>query len=287
MRKMIACPPGEWAKKLLTISRLESIEYFLDEKEGIFYGKTVYGYERLLQEDKDNIIVIVTDSKAYGGVKYRLESYGLKENVHFFNGWKLNRNFYQLLFGDGQWTNIENMTLPVMEMHRRGWQQRAESMARLIPDDVGSIMDIGCGEGLLKKFLPERIKYYGLDYCKRDADTIVCDLDKDKLPEISVDAYYLAGVINYISDIRGLMKQFVRAKYVILSLSRTEPFIRLDAKECNGVTDCVVLRVTTAELINAMYENGFICSRMVWEYEKRDEYYFVFENINRIGRKIC
>ena len=31
MKKIIACPACEWAKKLFTVERFETIDYFLDE----------------------------------------------------------------------------------------------------------------------------------------------------------------------------------------------------------------------------------------------------------------
>ncbi len=36
MKKIMACPVCEWAKKLFTVERFETIDYFLDEKEGEF-----------------------------------------------------------------------------------------------------------------------------------------------------------------------------------------------------------------------------------------------------------
>ena len=50
------------------------------------------------------------------------------------------------------------------------WEKRAEFMAAMIPSDVKSIMDIGCGDKKLKKYLTQDIKYYGLDFVSRGGD---------------------------------------------------------------------------------------------------------------------
>ena len=36
MKKLVACFAGEWAKKLFTIDRYETIDYFIDENDGKF-----------------------------------------------------------------------------------------------------------------------------------------------------------------------------------------------------------------------------------------------------------
>ena len=46
----------------------------------------------------------------------------------------------------------------------------AEFMASMIPSNVKSIMDIGCGDKKLKKYLNQDIKYYGLDFVSRGGD---------------------------------------------------------------------------------------------------------------------
>ena len=68
---------------------------------------------------------------------------------------------------------------------------RAEKMASMIPDDVTSIMDMGCGDEVLRRYLDPRIRYYGLDIVRRNADTIVCDANADPLPDLPVFPYTL------------------------------------------------------------------------------------------------
>lgn len=283
MKKIIGCPAGEWALKLYTVDRFRSLEYFLDEQSGD-YGvqgltKKVYPYDYLKNENKDDLIVVINDTRKYGEIKEKLETYGLVENIHFFNGWKLDSNFYHEVYSDKSWIEFEQTDAKALEKQRTGWKMRAKAMAQLIPEDVKSLMDIGCGEGVLKAFLNKDIRYYGLDYCKRDEDTLVCDINKDKLPDIDVDLYYLGGVIDYVTDVPRFIRQFSNGKYVIISKTRNERFIRLDDKVIDsGYLNYGIGAYYCSDLITDMYEAGFVCRKMQWNYRERDEYYFLFEN---------
>lgn len=152
-------------------------------------------------------------------------------------------------------------------------------MSQLIPEDVKVLMDIGCGEELLKEFLCKDIKYYGLDYCERNKETIICDINKEKLPDIKVDLYYMAGIIDYVTDIPNFIKQLSRAKYVVMSKTRNERFIRLDDKVMDsGYMNYGISSYYCSNLITDMFEIEFVCRKMQWNYKQRDEHYFLFEN---------
>lgn len=283
MKKIIGCPAGEWALKLYTVDRFISLEYLLDEQEGEYgicgFPQRVHSYEYLRNEKIDDLIVIINDTRKYEEIKKKLEKYGLIENIHFFNGWKLDSNFYHEVYADKGWQEFEQSDTNALKRQRQGWKDRARTMSLLIPDDVKTLMDIGCGEELLKEFLCKDIKYYGLDYCERNKETIICDINKEKLPDIKVDLYYMAGIIDYVTDIPNFIKQLSRAKYVVMSKTRNERFIRLDDKVMeSGYMNYGTNSYYCSNLITDMFENGFVCRKMQWNYKQRDEYYFLFEN---------
>mgnify|MGYP002640016923 FL=1 len=180
MKKIIGCPAGEWALKLYTVDRFISLEYLLDEQEGEYgicgFPQRVHSYEYLRNEKIDDLIVIINDTRKYEEIKKKLEKYGLIENIHFFNGWKLDSNFYHEVYADKGWQEFEQSDTNALKRQRQGWKDRARAMSQLIPEDVKVLMDIGCGEELLKEFLCKDIKYYGLDYCERNKETIICDI---------------------------------------------------------------------------------------------------------------
>lgn len=277
MKKIIGCPAGEWALKLYTVDRFISLEYLLDEQEGEYgicgFPQRVHSYEYLRNEKIDDLIVIINDTRKYEEIKKKLEKYGLIENIHFFNGWKLDSNFYHEVYADKGWQEFEQSDTNALKRQRQGWKDRARAMSQLIPEDVKVLMDIGCGEELLKEFLCKDIKYYGLDYCERNKETIICDINKEKLPDIKVDLYYMAGIIDYVIDIPNFIKQ------VVMSKTRNERFIRLDDKVMDsGYMNYGISSYYCSNLITDMFEIGFVCRKMQWNYKQRDEYYFLFEN---------
>lgn len=283
MKKIIGCPAGEWALKLYTVDRFISLEYLLDEQEGEYgicgFPQRVHSYEYLRNEKIDDLIVIINDTRKYEEIKKKLEKYGLIENIHFFNGWKLDSNFYHEVYADKGWQEFEQSDTNALKRQRQGWKDRARAMSQLIPEDVKVLMDIGCGEELLKEFLCKDIKYYGLDYCERNKETIICDINKEKLPDIKVDLYYMAGIIDYVIDIPNFIKQLSRAKYVVMSKTRNKRFIRLDDKVMDsGYMNYGISSYYCSNLITDMFEIGFVCRKMQWNYKQRDEYYFLFEN---------
>lgn len=283
MKKIIGCPAGEWALKLYTVDRFISLEYLLDEQEGEYgicgFPQRVHSYEYLRNEKIDDLIVIINDTRKYEEIKKKLEKYGLIENIHFFNGWKLDSNFYHEVYADKGWQEFEQSDTNALKRQRQGWKDRARAMSQLIPEDVKVLMDIGCGEELLKEFLCKDIKYYGLDYCERNKETIICDINKEKLPDIKVDLYYMAGIIDYVIDIPNFIKKLSRAKYVVMSKTRNERFIRLDDKVMDsGYMNYGISSYYCSNLITDMFEIGFVCRKMQWNYKQRDEYYFLFEN---------
>ena len=283
MKKIIGCPAGEWALKLYTVDRFISLEYLLDEQEGEYgicgFPQRVHSYEYLRNEKIDDLIVIINDTRKYEEIKKKLEKYGLIENIHFFNGWKLDSNFYHEVYADKGWQEFEQSDTNALKRQRQGWKDRARAMSQLIPEDVKVLMDIGCGEELLKEFLCKDIKYYGLDYCERNKETIICDINKEKLPDIKVDLYYMAGIIDYVIDIPNFIKQLSRAKYVVMSKTRNERFIRLEDKVMDsGYMNYGISSYYCSNLITDMFEIGFVCRKMQWNYKQRDEYYFLFEN---------
>lgn len=284
MKLQIACPAGMWAKKLFTLDRFEKIDFFLDEKEGEFkfYGacKKIHNYEYINQVDKESLVIIITDSKRYEAIKELLEKYGLQENKHFFNGWKLSHQFYSICDVAEEWIEFEKNNENALSNMHCGWDKRSKLMAELIPEDVKSILDIGCGEGLIRKYLSKDIKYYGLDYVKRGEHvSYVCDINQERLPSINVDLIFIAGVLGYVNDIRNFVQQLKNAKYILMSKRRTEIYTRLDASVTDGYMNYGKTEYYINDLINDMYVAGYICSKMDWPWRERDEYYILFKKV--------
>ena len=271
MKKVIATPAGRWARELLTLAGAERIEYFLDDdadiqKAGFPTGKSVkpvYPISHIEDEDRDNIVIVITDSKRFAELRDRLVSFGLAENRHFFDGWHLDIGFYRMI-GDGftTWTQYEKS---IGGFDYSEFSARAGKMASMIPDDVTSVMDMGCGDEVLRRYLDPRIRYYGLDIVRRNADTIVCDANVDPIPDLPVDAYFMAGFLLYINDVEKLISQMRRAKYLIFDLWNYVEFRKYDNIYMNIYTRraksvCWNERehfLSLPEVIDALTANGF------------------------------
>lgn len=79
-------------------------------------------------------------------------------------------------------------------------------MARWIP--AGSwVADFGCGEQRLRGNLPENCTYIPVDYKKRSADTMVADFNAYQFPCLYVDVAFVAGVLEYITDLEWFSEQ--------------------------------------------------------------------------------
>jgi len=138
-------------------------------------------------------------------------------------------------------------------------------------------MDLGCGNGRLKKYISSDMTYFGVDYVQRDENTIVCDLNQEPLPEMDVDVYYMAGLLCYIDDIERLFAQMRRGKYIIFSYSEELLYLRLDGVYKNIWTPILNKRdgyLTISMIINALRRSGFVVDEVVCDYEKRYIYYF-------------
>lgn len=291
--KLIVYPAGEWARAMLTLQRAEQISYFLDEsaelqQKGFKIGegtKNVYCPEYIANEDRDEIIVIISDTKQYDRCRAKLESLGLIENKHFFNGWKLDINFYRVFEKHKEWLDFEvcnNVDFSKYEI-------RTQKMSTLIPEypKVASVMDLGCADEKLRKYLDPAVKYYGMDCVKRNEKTLICDVNKEPLPDIEVDAYFMAGFLPYVSDIVNLFKQMKRAKYLIFSVE-TYDFMKLDAVVGKAYGFVVNERqdyLMLPEIINVLWECGFAIEKTIYEWKARNVIFCRAVNLMNIDKK--
>lgn len=95
--------------------------------------------------------------------------------------------------------------------------ERYRILLKLLPQakkykKVESVLDIGCGKQFLRDVLNEQHipiqKYIGVDLYQHKKDTIICDLNNESLPNMgNFDLVVCAGVLEYIYDVKGLLKQ--------------------------------------------------------------------------------
>ena len=108
-------------------------------------------------------------------------------------------------------------------LNRNPWNERIEKMAGLL-GDISSVADMGAGEGCLKCYLNKNIEYYPIDYCKRNDETIICDFNKGQFPDIRVDAYFISGCMEYITDWKWFVLKLCEKhpKQIVLSYAAVQ-----------------------------------------------------------------
>jgi hypothetical protein len=100
------------------------------------------------------------------------------------------------------------------------WDARAELAAHFIPAGA-HVLDLGCGNMSLQRFLPHGCGYRGCDLVARDVQTIVCNFNVGEFPTDAAndaDIISVLGVLEYITDVEAFFKHLRSANCdVVLS----------------------------------------------------------------------
>ena len=96
------------------------------------------------------------------------------------------------------------------------WMRRSQIAADWL-GKVPAVVDIGCGAMALRSLLPEGVKYIGCDVVAREPETIVCDLNRERLPQFGVTDASMLGVFEYLSDVPDVLKQLRQFERIVTS----------------------------------------------------------------------
>lgn len=86
------------------------------------------------------------------------------------------------------------------------WKLRIQKMSKYIHSGE-SVIDLGCGLMWLKEYLPRNCTYTGVDYTKRNPETVLCDFNKKNFPKQQADVAFVSGCLEYIDDPAWFAKQ--------------------------------------------------------------------------------
>ena len=101
-------------------------------------------------------------------------------------------------------------------------EERYEFIFKLFKNFIkNSVLDVGCSEGYLKKYLTDDIKYVGIDI-EGDPEFIV-DLEKDKLTMFKDKSFFIVictEVLEHLDNLHEIFDELARVskKYIIISL---------------------------------------------------------------------
>lgn len=142
-------------------------------------------------------------------------------------------------------------------------------MANMIPHDVTSICDVGCGMRKLMNMISPQMSYVGIDYIQQADNIINIDLNKDRIPEINSDCIFGCGILEFIDDVEGVLKKFARykPKYFLLSYSPRE-FSNISTQRSRVYHNCIY----SHQITSAICSNGYELSAFK-RYESRQAIY--------------
>lgn len=96
------------------------------------------------------------------------------------------------------------------------WVLRAQVAATLIPEH-SRVLDLGCGDGLIRDFLPEGCTWQGYDLKPNNEDVRQIDLDAGEFPGGDYDLVMLMGVLSWLKHPAPALRRAREAAPLILS----------------------------------------------------------------------
>jgi hypothetical protein len=88
----------------------------------------------------------------------------------------------------------------VLRNEKRAWRVRAKAAAKMI-EVPGGVMDLGCGNMLVERFLSRRRAYLPVDCVQRDHRTVICDFNTDPLPVVEdCGVLVVLGVLEHLEQ---------------------------------------------------------------------------------------
>ena len=161
-----------------------------------------------------------------------------------------------------EWENIEFFA---------DWSNRSRIMSEFINRKFTSLLDLGCGQMHIKKYLPDTIRYYGCDYKARDNDTIICDLSQGEFPDIKVDICFMAGVLEYLTNWKTVIEKMTSCcKQIIISYSTTEEAPVRDERWVNDLSERDLLEYVSANGFSLVEKKKVTLNSMGYSFMRKD-----------------
>jgi hypothetical protein len=87
--------------------------------------------------------------------------------------------------------------------------RRRLKIASALIGRTNAVADHGCGTMALEGHLHRKTKYVPIDVCRRDDRTVVCDFNKEPIPETGADVAACLDILEYIFDPQQFMQAIV------------------------------------------------------------------------------
>ena len=173
-------------------------------------------------ENFSNANIVISSIFYYGEIQEKLLALGICRE-HIFS--------YQMFLPEKiTWRDLEHST--IWGMHTG----RVELIAEWVPANARSIADYGAGKLSLQQFLEPSAAYYPIDYVKRSEETIVCDFDHGRLPNLQTDVAVCTATLVFIEHAEKLLEHICThtAQRIILSYVLLETFPDIEGRRASG-----------------------------------------------------
>lgn len=196
----------------------KGIDYFVDNDPELigttYLGKPVYSPDKLLEEDRDNILILIGSIIYHTEIEFQLRDMGFEEDVHYrwgigFCGDDVCPRLWKHIEYNNRKDNEDN--LKYIEDSKERLEALQTVSGVINSGEFNTVLDICAGNGRIRKFLPESTRYIPVDYISYSDDTIVSDLTKYEFPELDLErsstCTLLIGGIGYAPDWRWLLRK--------------------------------------------------------------------------------
>lgn len=202
------------------------IDYFVDNDPELigttYMGKPIYSPDKLLEEDKDNILILIGSIIYHLEIEFQLKDMGFEEDIHY--KWAIGfcgDDRCPRLWKHTEWNDRSKNehNLHFIEEGEEA-QQRLRAVSRLIDFTRShTIVDICAANGRIKRFLPENVQYIPVDYQRYSDETVLCDLNRYEFPEVNLPSetcILLIASLQYAMDWKWLLKQIAASCSVFI-----------------------------------------------------------------------
>lgn len=241
------------------------IDYIVDNDPHLigttYLGKPVYSPEKLLEEDRDNILILIGSIIYHLEIEFQLKDMGFEEDVHY--KWAIG------FCGDEKcprlWKHVEwkdaaenKAGLDLIEKSDEALN-RLRMAARLVDfSNVCTVLDIGAANGRLKTLLPEDVRYIPADYIPYSKETVVCDLTKYEFPELELDpastCVFLIAIIQCAADWRWLLRKSAKTGDTVVCVHNDFVRMNREYRRTRFAGNCVAFN---HQIILEMQKLGF------------------------------
>lgn len=194
------------------------IDYFVDNDPELigttYMGKPIYSPDKLLEEDKDNILILIGSIIYHLEIEFQLKDMGFEEDVHY--KWAIGfcgDDRCPRLWKHTEWKDKSKNSSNLLAVETGDYaQNRLQMVARTIDfEKIETVIDICAANGRIKEFLPHHVRYIPVDYIPYSSETVICDLTKNEFPAVYSDpattCILLVLALPYAPDWRWLLKE--------------------------------------------------------------------------------